>query len=66
MATYEIWHGERLLSLRSTSSAREAVIEYLRSEGCDAKDVMRVGDDAATWRGSLYRAVALGSSREAA
>lgn len=65
VTTYEIWHGERLLSLQNTSSAREAVIGYLRSEGCDANDVMRVGADAATWRGSLYRAVPLGSSRDA-
>jgi hypothetical protein len=65
VTTYEIWHGQRLLSLQSTSSAREAVIGYLRSEGCDDNDVMRVGVDAATWRGSLYRAVALGSGRDA-
>lgn len=59
--TYEIWRGRRLVALQNTVSAREAVLGYLRSLGCSADEIVRVGVDAAAWRGAVYRAVALGS-----
>ena len=39
------------------STAAEAVIDYLRSMGCRDDEMMRVGMDAVTWRGAVYRAV---------
>jgi hypothetical protein len=34
-----------------------AVLDYLRSIGCEDDDVVRVGNDSASWRGALYTAV---------
>jgi hypothetical protein len=34
-----------------------AVLEYLRGLGCADHEVVRVGNDSASWRGALYTAV---------
>jgi hypothetical protein len=54
---YEVRSGSRRVSLQNAHTAREAVIEYLRSMGCRDDEVTTVGADAATWRGAVYRAV---------
>lgn len=59
--SYEVRSGRRLVSLQRASTAREAVIEYLRSMGCRDDEMARVAADAVTWRGAVYRAVPLGS-----
>lgn len=63
--TYEIWRDRRLVALRNTASAREAVLGYLRTLGCSADEIVKVGADAAAWRGAVYRAVALGNELDA-
>jgi hypothetical protein len=59
--SYEVRSGKRLVSLQNANTAREAVIEYLRSMGCRDDEVTTVAADAATWRGAVYRALPLGS-----
>jgi hypothetical protein len=59
--SYEVRSGKRLVSLQNANTAREAVIEYLRSMGCRDDEVTTVAADAATWRGAVYRASPLGS-----
>ena len=59
--SYEVRSGKRLISFQSASTAKEAVIEYLRSMGCRDDEITRVAADAITWRGAVYRAVPLGS-----
>jgi len=55
--SFEVCSGKRRVSLRRASTAAEAVIDYLRSMGCRDDEMMRVGTDAVTWRGAVYRAV---------
>jgi hypothetical protein len=55
--SFEVCSGKRRVSLRRASTAAEAVIDYLRSMGCRDDEMMRVGMDAVTWRGAIYRAV---------
>jgi hypothetical protein len=59
--SYEVRSGKRLVSLQNANTAREAVIEYLRSMGCRDDEVTTTAADAATWRGAVYRALPLGS-----
>jgi hypothetical protein len=49
--SYEVRSGKRLVSLQNAHTAREAVIEYLRSRGCRDDEVTTVGADAATVEG---------------
>jgi hypothetical protein len=58
--SYEVRSGKRLVSLQSASTAKEAVVEYLRSTGCRDDELTRVAADAVAWRGAVYRAVPLG------
>lgn len=51
----------RLLSFQSAPSAREAVVEYLRSVGCREEEISGVAANAVSWRGLVYRAIPLGS-----
>ena len=55
--SFEVCSGKRRVSLRRASTASEAVIDYLRSMGCRDDEMMRVGMNAVTWRGAIYRAV---------
>jgi hypothetical protein len=55
--SYEVRSGKRVITLTRASTPAEAVIDYLRSLGCSADDMMRVGTDAVTWRGAVYKAV---------
>ena len=60
--TYEIWCGGRLVAIRNTtSSPRQAAIEYVSSLGCGLDEVVKHGRSAIAWQGSVYRAVPLGS-----
>jgi hypothetical protein len=42
---------------REAGSALEALIEHLRSLGCRDQDIVRLGTQAVSWRGAVYRAV---------
>jgi len=59
--SYEIRCGKRLVGLNAAHTARESVIEYLRSLGCRDSEMASVAVNALTWRGAIYRAVPLGS-----
>ena len=60
-ATYEVWSGKQLVSLENASTAWEALLLHLGARGCRSDEVMRLGADAVSWRGAIYRAVPLGS-----
>jgi hypothetical protein len=55
--SYEVRCGKRVISLKRSSTAAEAVIDYLRSMGCRDDEMSRVGADAITWNGAVYRAI---------
>ena len=59
--SWEVRCGRRRVSLETAHTAREAVIEYLRSIGCRDSEMTSVAADAVTWGGAVYRAVPLGS-----
>ena len=59
--SYEVRCGKRLVSLQHAHSAREAVIEYLRSMGCRDSDMTTLSRNSLGWCGVVYRAVPLGS-----
>jgi len=59
--SYEVRCGKRLVSLQNAQSAREAVIEYLRSMGCRDSEMTAMSRNALHWQGATYRAVPLGS-----
>ena len=59
--SYEVRSGKRLISFQNASTAYEALIEYLRSIGCRDDELTRVATDAITWRGTVYRAIPLGT-----
>ena len=59
--SYEVRAGKRLISFQNAHTAREAVLDYLRSNGCRDEEISSVAPDAVTWRGAVYRAVPLGS-----
>jgi len=55
--SYVVRAGRNDVALRSASTAHEALRDYLRGIGCRDDEIVRMGDDAAAWRGALYRAV---------
>ena len=55
--SYEVRSGGRAVSLQEASSAAEALKDYLRALGCPDGELVRLGSDAAAWRGAVYRAV---------
>jgi len=59
--SWEVHCGRRLVSRETAHTAREAVIEYLRSIGCRDDEMTSVAANAVTWGGAVYRAVPLGS-----
>ncbi len=56
--TYEIWLGPNRIAVREAGSALLALIEYLRGEGVDDADIVRLGQHEVSWRGAVYHAVA--------
>ena len=59
--SYEVRAGKRRISLQRASTAREAIIEYLRSMGCRDEEMSTLGSDAISWNGTVYRAVVITS-----
>jgi hypothetical protein len=47
----------RVVSVREEIDPQLAALDYLRSMGCVDDEVVRVGNDSASWRGALYTAV---------
>jgi hypothetical protein len=63
MTSYEVRCGRRTVALHTASTANEALGDYLRGLGCRKDEIVRMGDDAASWRGAVYRAVPAGGNR---
>jgi hypothetical protein len=59
--SYEVLSGRRAVSLQKAATPQEAVIEYLRSMGCRADEIVRLGTNTVAWRGSVYKAVPAGT-----
>ena len=55
--TYQLLLGAEPVALREANTAEEAVLDYLRSLGYHEEEIVRVGSDAASWRGAVYTAV---------
>jgi hypothetical protein len=55
-AEYEVRMAGRVVSTRWAPSPREAAVDYVRSLGCPADEMMHVARDAVAWRGAVYRA----------
>lgn len=62
--TYQLRLGSEPIGLREANNAQEAVLDYLRSLGYREEEIVRVGSDAASWRGAVYTAVAASSDLE--
>jgi hypothetical protein len=56
-STYELRSGEHRVGLREASTAQQALLDYLRARGCADDEITRLGPDAVSWRGAVYRAV---------
>jgi hypothetical protein len=61
MGTYELRSGEHRIGLREASTAQQALLDYLRARGCADDEITRLGPDAVSWRGAVYRAVPVSS-----
>jgi hypothetical protein len=55
--TFELRAGARPIGLREAASAQEALFDYVRALGCRDEEIMRLGTDAVSWRGAVYKAV---------
>lgn len=53
---YEIQLMGRTVSQVEQIDPQLAVLDYLRGMGCADDEVVRVGNDSASWRGALYTA----------
>ena len=53
---YEIRSGGHCVSTRQAPSALVALLDYLRSLGCQDRDVVRLGTSSVAWRGAVYSA----------
>jgi hypothetical protein len=49
-----------MVARREEIDPQLAVLDYLRSLGCEEDEIVRVGNDSASWRGALYTAVLAG------
>lgn len=61
--TYELHSGRRPIGFRDASTAQQALVDYVRGLGCSDDEIMRLGPDAVSWRGAVYRAVPVEGSR---
>ena len=57
MKSYEVLCGGRAVALLTAASAQEALGDYLLGLGCNRSEIVRMGSDAAAWRGAMYRCV---------
>lgn len=55
--SFEVHSGRRAVAVQTATTAQEALMEYLRGLGCRDGEIVRMGADAASWRGAIYRAV---------
>jgi hypothetical protein len=60
-ARYEVRSGKRVVALRDGETAGDALLDYVRSLGCREDELTRLGRDAISWRGAVFRATPLSS-----
>jgi hypothetical protein len=53
---YEIRSGRRTVSIQSSVSPLQAVVDYVRMFGSDS-EIRRLGVDSVSWRGARFSAV---------
>jgi hypothetical protein len=56
---YEIRLSGQTVAQREDIDPQFAVLDYLRALGCEEDEIIRVGNDSASWRGALYTAVSV-------
>jgi hypothetical protein len=54
---YEIRSGRRTVSIQTSVSALQAVVDYVRMFGCSDDEIRRLGVDTVAWRGARFTAV---------
>jgi hypothetical protein len=54
---YEIRSGRRTVSIQSSVSPLQAVVDYVRMFGCSDAEIRRLGVDSVSWRGARFSAV---------
>ncbi len=54
---YELRSGEHSIGRREAGTAQQALLDHLRSRGCSDAEITRLGPDAVSWRGAVYRAI---------
>ena len=59
--TYQVRSGKRVVALRDGETASDALLDYVRSLGCREDELTRLGRDAVSWRGAVFRAAPLPS-----
>ena len=63
---YEIHAGRRIVSMQSSVSQLQAVVDYVRSYGVEDDEIRRLGVDSVSWRGAQFKAVLVRAEPEAA
>ena len=56
MTVYELRSGDNSIGQREAGTAQQALLDHLRSRGCSDVEITRLGPDAVSWRGAVYRA----------
>ena len=56
MNIYELRSGAHSIGRREAGTAQQALLDHLRSRGCSDAEITRLGPDAVSWRGAVYRA----------
>ena len=62
MKTYQVRTGRRRLALIEAATPQHALFDYARSMGCRDDEVMKLSPDSVSWRGAVYKAVAVPES----
>lgn len=57
MRTYLIRMGRQSLAVIEASNPQQALFDYARSMGCRDDELMKLGPDAISWRGAVYKAI---------
>lgn len=63
---YQIYSGRRVVSIQTSVSALQAVVDYVRMFGCSDAEITRLGVDSVAWRGARFTAVPVPAEQPAA
>ena len=53
---YEIRSGRRVVAVQESVSPRQAALDYVRSLGTQADEIITLGVDTVAWRGARFTA----------